>query len=202
MIERIIRRSEPPLTFACLCELLKIANNDEVVATLWQTCAVLRDVVRSPNECTPGTLLLHKNCSLGRALVATAGAINRPLPLYEIQWELNARFGPLFAQRSNAEIKRCLEQSRLFLRDSDGEFILDIHLDQLGLDEEAIRRACLEILSESNEIIGCDDLIERMETEEKVWEELSPDILGSLLRGDEAFQEVGRNRFRAKPCKP
>jgi hypothetical protein len=201
MIERIIRRSEPPLTFGYLCELLNVAYNDEVAAKLWETCAALREVVRSPDECTPGTLLLHKNCSLERALVATSGAINRPLPLYEIQWELNARFGPLFAQRSNAEINRCLEQSRLFLRDSDGEFILDIHLDQLGLDEEAIRRACLEILTDSNEIIGCDDLIERLEAEDKIWEDLSPDILGSLLREDEAFQEVGRNRFRAKPCK-
>ena len=86
-------------------------------------------------------------------------------------------------------------------RDADGEFILDIHLDQLGLDEEAIRRACLEILSDSNEIVGCDDLVERLETEGKDWEDLSPDILGSLLREDTAFQEVGHNRFRAKPCK-
>jgi hypothetical protein len=79
--------------------------------------------------------------------------------------------------------------------------MLDIHLDQLGLDEDAIRRACLKILAECNEIVGCDDLIERLEAEGKIWEELSPDILGSLLREDEAFQEVGRNRFRSKPCK-
>jgi Sigma-70, region 4/Bacterial RNA polymerase, alpha chain C terminal domain len=201
LIERIIRRSEPPLTFSYLCEVLNVPNNDELAAKLWQTCVSLRSIIRSPDECTPTTLLLHKSCSLERALVATARALNRPLPLYEFQWELNGRFGPLFAQRSNAEIRRCLEQSRLFLRDSDGEFILDIHLDQLGLDEEAIRQACLEILSDSNEIVGCDDLIERLEAEGKVWEELSPDILGSLLREDEAFQEVGRNRFRAKPCK-
>jgi hypothetical protein len=87
------------------------------------------------------------------------------------------------------------------VRNADGEFILDIHLDQLGLDEETIRKACLEILLDSNEIVGCDDLIERLESEGKVWEELSPDILGSLLRETDKFEEVGRNRFRAKPCK-
>jgi hypothetical protein len=79
------------------------------------------------------------------------------------------------------------------LRDADGEFILDIHLDQIGLDEKAIRMACFEILSDSNEIVGCDDLIERLEAEGKVWEDHSPDILGSLLRDDAAFQEVGRH---------
>jgi hypothetical protein len=201
MIDRVIRRSEPPVTFNRLCEALQISVEGALSAKLWQTCASLRSVIRSPDKRQPTTLLLHKSCSLERALVATARAVNRPLPLYEFQWELNARFGPLFAKRSNMEVRRCLEQSRLFLRNADGEFILDIHLDQLGLDEEAIRKASHEILSASNEIVGCDDLIERLEAEGKVWEELSPDILGSLLREDAAFQEVGRNRFRAKPCK-
>ena len=79
--------------------------------------------------------------------------------------------------------------------------LVDVHLDQLGLDGDAIRRACAEILSESKEIVGCEDLLERLEADGKTWEELSPDILASLLRDDAAFQEVGRDRFRVKTCK-
>jgi hypothetical protein len=201
LIDRIIRRSEPPVTFVRLCDVLQISVEGILADKLWQTSASLRSVIRSPDERHPTTLMVHKSCSLERALVATARALNHPLPLYEFQWELNTRFGPIFGQRSNAEIRRTLEQSRAFLRNAEGEFILDIHLDQMGLDGDAIRRTCLEILLESKEIVGCDDLIERMEAEGKIWEDLSSDILGSLLRGDDAFEEVGHNRFRAKPWK-
>jgi hypothetical protein len=90
----------------------------------------------------------------------------------------------------------------MFLRNAAGEFILDIHLSQLGLDADVIRRTCSEILSESREIVGCEDLLERLEADGKSWEDLSPDILASLLRDDATFQEVGRDRFRVKSCKP
>jgi hypothetical protein len=122
------------------------------------------------------------------------------MPAYEFQWELNTRFSPMFGQASSAEVSKTLGKSLFFLRNADDEFILDIHLEQLGLDEKAIRRACLDILSETNEIVGCDDLVERLEAEGRSWEELSPDILGSLLRESKDFQEVGHNRFRAQPC--
>src|SRR5207244_2064153 len=128
--------------------------------------------------------------------------VNRPLPLYEFQWELNERFGPLFATKPLNELRRALEQSSMFLRNAADEFILDIHLDQLGLDAVAIRRACAEILTESKEIVGCEDLLERLEADGKSWEELSPDILASILRDNAAFQEIGRDRFRVKSCKP
>jgi hypothetical protein len=114
---------------------------------------------------------------------------------------LNSNFGPLFANRESAEIRRCLEHSRFFLRDADDQFILDVHLDLLGLDEDAICSACREILAQSNEVVGCEDLMERLEAEGKIWEELSPDILGSVLRERQEFEEVGQNRFRATSCK-
>ena len=202
LIDRIIRRSEPPLTFQALCEILDVACESESEDKLWATCTSLGSVIASPGKLTPNTLMLHKSCSLERALVATARAVNRPMPVYEFQWELNTRFFPLFGQTSNAEVAKTLGKSLFFLRDADDEFILDVHLEQLGLDGKAIRRACLDILSEANEIVGCDDLIERLEAEGRSWEELSPDILGSLLRENKEFQEVGHNRFRAKPCTP
>jgi hypothetical protein len=98
------------------------------VDKLWQTCAAIPAILRLPDECTGITRLIHKACRLERALIATAREVNRPLPLYEFQWELNERFGPLFAMKTLDDLRRCLEQSPMFLRKANGEFILDIHL--------------------------------------------------------------------------
>jgi hypothetical protein len=201
LVQRVIRRATRPLTFARLAEILDTPATGDLADKLWQTCVALRDILRLPDEHSPDTRLIHQSCRLERALVATAREVNRPLPLYEFQWELNERFGPLFASKSSEELRRALEQSQFFLRNADDEFILDVHLDQLGLDADAIRRACAEILSESKEIVGCEDLLERLEADGKVWENLSPDILASLLRDDDGFQEVGRDRFRVNTCK-
>ena len=201
LVEKVVRRSDPPLLFVRLCEILAIANEGGLADKLWQTCTSLRSVVRSTDEQTPNARLFHKSCTLERALVVTARAVGRPLPLYEFQWELNSNFSPLFTDRESGEIRRCLEHSRFFLRDAEDQFILDVHLDSLGLDEGAIRSACLEILAQSSEVIGCEDLMERLEAEGKLWEELSPDILGSVLRASQEFEEVGQNRFRATSCK-
>jgi len=201
LVESVIHRAAPPLTFLRLCEILDVASAGELADKLWQTCSAMPDVIRVPEERSDTSRLVHRSCRLERALVATAGEVNRPLPLYELQWEVNARFGPLFATKPLDEYRRTLEQSTMFLRNAAGEFILDIHLDQLGLDAHAVRRACADLLSETNEIVGCEALLERLEADGKSREDLSPDILASVLRDDAAFQEVGRHRFRLKPCK-
>ena len=201
LVERIIRRATPPLSFARLCEILDVPAGGEFADNLWQTCSALRNVVRIPDECSESTRIIHRTCRLERALVATAREVNHPLPLYELVWELNERFGQMFNDKSQEDIRRCLEQCPLFLRNAAGQFILDIHLEQLGLDADAIRRACAEVLSQSNEIVGCEDLLERLEADGKSWEELSPDILASLLRDDPMFQEIGCDRFRLNACK-
>ena len=201
LVQRIIHRATPPLTFARLAEILDVPPTGELAGKLWRTCTASPDVLRIPEERSAGTRLIHRSCRLERALAATACEVNRAMPLYEFQWELNERFGPLFASKSPDDLRRALERSPMFLRNAAGEFILDIHLDQLGLDADMIRHACAEILSESKEIVGCEDLLERLEAAGKSWEELSPDILASLLRDNPTFQEVGRERFRVKSCK-
>lgn len=201
LVERVIRRAVPPLTFWRLCEILGIPCHGQLADKLWHTCSALPNVLRIPEDCSTTGRLIHKSCRLERALVATARELNRPLPLYEFHWELNDRFGPLFATKSPDELRRALEQNSMFLRNAADEFILDIHMDQLGLDANAIRGACAEVLAEANEIVGCEDLLERIETNGQSWEELSPDILSSMLRDDPTFQEVGCDRFRLKACK-
>lgn len=200
-VERIIRRAAPPLTFARLCDILDIPPSSALAGTLWQTSAAMSEVLRIPDERSDNTRLIHRTCRLERALVATAREVNRPLPLYEFAWELSERFGPLFNAKSQNDIRHTLEQCPMFLRNAAGQFILDIHLEQLGLDADAIRSACAEILTQSNEIIGCEDLLERLDADGRSWEELSPDILTSLLRDDPMFQEIGRDRFKLKSCK-
>ena len=165
IIDCVIRRAEPPLRLARLCEILNFSPKGKVVEKLWETCAALPSIIRLPDECSGVTRLIHKTCRLERALVATAREVSRPLPLYEFQWELNERFGPLFAMRTLDYLRRCLEQSPMFLRIAENEFILDIHLEQLGLDAEGIRGACFELLSETNEIVGCEDLLDRLEAD-------------------------------------
>jgi hypothetical protein len=123
------------------------------------------------------------------------------LPLYELNWELNDRFGALFTTKSLDDLRRCLEQSPMFLLNANNEYILDVHLEQLGLDCDAIRAACYELLSQTNEIVGCEDLLERLESDGKSWEDLSSDILASILREDATFQEIGSDRFRVQICK-
>jgi len=201
VVERIIRRADPPLTMKCLCEIVNIPANGQLAAKLWETCRLLKLVIRKPDKCSPETVLLHKKCSLERALVAIARQTDRPLPVYEIQWELNKYFGYLFGKRSLDEIKRCLGYSPMFVRDAEDNFILEVHLDRMGFDTAGIRDACFGILSQANEIVGCEDLLERLEAEGEGINDLSPEILAAMLRGGDEFEEVGRSRFRAKPCK-
>src|SRR5439155_17925300 len=78
LVQRVIRRATPPLTFTRLGEILDVSVAGELAGRLWQTCAALPDVLRIPEERSPGTRLIHRSCRLERALVATSGEVNRP----------------------------------------------------------------------------------------------------------------------------
>ncbi len=197
-VNRLIARSEPPMTFGDVCRILKIESHGELADRLWRTAKALPKVAIKPLQQTPDTLLIHKNWSLLRALRSVLANAERPLPAYEIQWELNERFRQTFGDKSVAEVERCLQQNNLFMRNVQGEYLLNKHLERDETETFNIRQACLEILSSENRIIDSDDLIERLATEAVEVENLSPDILATLLRDDEAFEEIGSNRFRVK----
>lgn len=199
-VGRAIHRSDPPLRFSHLCELMGIDVAGPLASKLWQTVETLSEVQVCPAERNPTATIVSDSCSLERALVGVAKQEGRPLPAYELQWKLNDYFGSLFSERSAAEVQRCLEQSSFFVRNAQHDFMLNTHLEQLGLDEEGIHESCLQVLSQSGELMSCEDLIEQLEAAGKVWEHLSADILASLLRGSDAFQEIGKNRFRVTPC--
>lgn len=198
-VNRIIARSEPPFTFGALCKMLDITADSRPAHRLWRTIQYLPKVRVESETQTAGTLLSHKSWSLEQALYTVLGRADQPLLAYEIQWKLNECFDSTFGDRSLTQIENCLGRSSLFVRNASGEYLLDTHVEHYTLDVGSLRQTCLEILSSRNEIVGCDDLLERIGAEGIEEETLSPSMLAALLRGDEAFEEVGTNRFRARP---
>jgi hypothetical protein len=197
-IERAVRRATPPLSFATLCDNLGIPADGAQAGILWKTCAGSSKLRRAPEKQSPETLLLHKSVSLEQSLATVARAKQHPSPAYELQWDLNAKFGGIFAHIGLNEIEERLARSKLFLRNNAGEFLLDESVDLGDFDLEALRAASIKSLSESHDIAACDELIERLEVQGFKLDELSADMLASILRGAKGLQEVGHQRFRAR----
>jgi hypothetical protein len=198
LVNRIVGRSEPPFSFGQLCSVLEISEDDPLVDRLWKTVQSLPKVRCRPNEKGPDTVLSHDSWSLERALSTLLTQASRALPPYEIQWELGDRFGPAFAGRSLSDVERALERTALFVRNTAGAYMLDHQLEEHLPDFANFRDACFEILSNCNEIVGCEDLLERIRAEGIDVKNVSTSMLASILRGDELFEEVGSQRFRAK----
>ena len=83
------------------------------------------------------------------------------------------------------------------MRNAAGEFLLDDDFELEDYDVDALRAASVKTLLESSDIADCNDLIERLELQGFDLEELSADMLASILRGCEGLREVGLQRFRA-----
>jgi DNA-directed RNA polymerase alpha subunit len=198
LVNRIIGRSEPPFSFGQLCSVLEVSEEPPLADRLWETVQSLPKVRCQPNEKGIDTVLSHDSWSLERALSSLLTQTSRALPPYEIQWELGDRFGPAFAGKSLSDVERALERNALFVRNTAGEYILDHQLEEHLPDFANFRDACFEILSNCNEIVGCEDLLERIRAEEIDVKNVSTSMLASILRGDESFEEVGSQRFRAK----
>jgi hypothetical protein len=197
-IERAVRRATPPMRFATLCDNLGISANGVQAEILWKTCAGSSKLRRAPEKQSPETLLLHKSVSLEQSLATIARAMQHPAPAYELQWDLNAKFGEIFAHIGLNEIEERLARSKLFLQNNAGEFLLDESVDLGDFDPEALRGASVKSLSESHDIAGCDELIDRLEVQGFELDDLSADMLASILRGAKGLQEVGHQRFRAR----
>ncbi len=85
------------------------------------------------------------------------------------------------------EIERCLRQNKIFIRDADGHYFLNKHLEHDATEAADIRQMCFEFLSSENQILGSDDLLERLAAEGPTIENLSNDIHATLLRNDATF---------------
>jgi hypothetical protein len=197
-IERAVRRATPPLKFATLCDNLGIQADGAQAEILWKSCAGSSKLRRAPDKQSPETLLLHKSVSLEQSLATIARARQHPAPAYELQWDLNTKFGEIFAHIGLNDIEERLARCQLFLRNNAGEFLLDESVDLEDFDLEALRAASIKLLAESRDIVPCEELIERLETQGFELDELSADMLASILRQAKGLQEVGHQRFRAR----
>lgn len=197
-IEREVGRLTPPVSFATLCNTFGVPVDGTQARLLWKTCAGSSKLRRAPDKQSAETLLMHKRVSLEQSLATVARALQRPALAYELQWELNARFGEIFADIGLNRIDERLQHSKRFLRNAAGEFMLDMDFDLADFDLEALRTASVKMLAESRDIAACDELIDRLEMQGFELDELSTDMLAFILRGAEGLQEVGHQRFRAR----
>jgi len=153
----------------------------------------------STDEQTPNARLFHKSCTLLNALWWStgkgSGAASATLP--EFQWELNSNFSPLFTDRESGEIRRCLDIAGFFSPRCWMTSSFRRSFDSLG-PTRTPSAACLEILAQLAKVVGCEDLMERLEAEGKIWEELIPRDSRSVLRDHvEHLKKSDQNRFRA-----
>jgi hypothetical protein len=197
-VERAVRRAPKPVSFQTLCQTFSIEATGEQADLLWKSCAGSAKLRRAPDQQGPDTLLLHKSVSLEQSLANISRILQRPMPAYELEWELKSRYGDLFDSFGLKKIEQRLEQSEWFLRDSAGMFFLDEDFNNEDFDPEAIRAAVTKSLAESMDIAGCDELIERLELLGFELDDLSEDMLASILRGAVGLQEVADQRFRAR----
>ena len=197
LVERTVRRSEPPVSFAALCGAFGIPAEGHLAGVLWKSCAGSDKLRRAPDCHDPATLLLHKTFSLEQALASIARTLGRAAPAYELEWELRAKFGDLFERVGLRQIEERLTQCPRFLRNTTGAFFLDADLDLEEFDLDALRAASVKALAESREILSCDDLLDRLELQGLEIEEMSAGMLASILRGGEGLEEVGHECFTA-----
>lgn len=198
IVERAIRRVDPPINFNRLCEIFRIPAEGPTAETLWETCAGSDRLRRAPERRSADTLLMHKAVSLEQALASIARALGKPAFAYELEWELRARFGQLFEHVRLQQLEERLDKSARFLRNANGAFFLDADLDLGAFDVDAVRAATVNIVRQEREILSSDQLLERLETQGFELEEMTRGILASVLRGSEELEEVGHQRFRAR----
>jgi len=197
IVERAVRRADPPIRFDALCEVFGVPISGVLGDALWKTCAASEKLRRAPDRCGPDSFLLHKIVSLEQALVTVSRTLGRPAPAYELEWELRGRFGDLFVVQLR-QIDDRLAKCPKFLQNADGNYFLDADLDFGEFDLDAIRTAAASALREAREILSCVELLERLELMGFDLEEMSEGMLASVLRSGEDFREVGNQRFRAK----
>jgi hypothetical protein len=198
IVEKVIRRMDPPITFAELCGIFRIPVEGPSAARLWKSCAGSGRLRRAPDRRVGDTLVMHKAVSLEQAVASLMRTLARPARAYELEWELRAKFGGLFANVRLQRIEKRLNRSPRFLRNAEGAFFLDADFDLAEFDVDAIRAAAAKLMREEREILSSDDLLVRLESQDFDLEGMTRGMLASILRGSVELEEVGRERFRAK----
>jgi len=116
----------------------------------------------------------------------------------EILWELFNSYGYAFKKKTILIIKKWVSNSRKFIRNIKNEYFINKNIENYVANLLDIQIKCFEILLEGNEIVGCTELLDRLESDGIDIHEITPTMLSAILRDDERFEEIGKNRFRIK----
>jgi Bacterial RNA polymerase, alpha chain C terminal domain/Sigma-70, region 4 len=199
LAERAVRREQKPVSFRELCRIFSIDERGEEADLLWQSCASASKLRRVPDQRGPETFLLHNQVSLERTLATLLRTLRQPASPRDLQRQLNANFGQSFVLVGLKELEKRLRQSRLFVCDANGNFSLDAEVNEEEFDPDTLRSAATKILAESQEAMDCDELIERLRLMELNVEDISSDMLETILLGTPALQAVAGKKFQISP---
>src|SRR5439155_12130770 len=78
IVERVVRRVDPPIKFAEPCKVFRIPAKGRAADLLWKSCAGSKWLRRAPDRRGENTLLMHKAVSLEQALASIARTFARP----------------------------------------------------------------------------------------------------------------------------
>jgi len=198
IINRIIKRAEAPFTMNDLCVILNISNAGRLFEIVWKTVKSLENVRVVEKPYCADSILSHKSWTYTRSIYSILERENRPMLIDEILWELFNSYGYAFKKKTILIIKKWVSNSRKFIRNIKNEYFINKNIENYVANLLDIQIKCFEILLEGNEIVGCTELLDRLESDGIDIHEITPTMLSAILRDDERFEEIGKNRFRIK----
>ena len=119
-VSDLMAGTEPPLTFADLCRLMKISPHGKLAGQLWQTVHALPRMRCRPDQQAPETLLWHRIWKFEYLLCLILEKAGKPLPFDRIQAKLIAGLKP--DAQVPTDLAQRLQQSRLFVCDRQGRY--------------------------------------------------------------------------------
>ena len=121
-VSQALAGTEPPVTFADLCRMMKIAAQGPLADQLWQTVHSLPGLKCRPDQQASETRLWHRKWRLEYLLCLILEKAEKPLSVKTIEAQLNARLKE--GAEAPADLKQRLRQSRLFVCDWQGCYAL------------------------------------------------------------------------------
>ena len=199
LLDSIIKRAEPPISFSALCGILSIdPGADSAAEILWSAVNRLPGVLVSHRRDKNTATLIHKEWHISHILYSILFSAERPLSLEEVYWAFKDGFKELYPHAGMNTLKRYLQNHCMIVQDNTGEYMPHMHMERIGIDSDVVADRCRDVLCRKREIVGCEDLLERIKMEGVNVKNISPSMLGALLRSRrDLFEEVGRHLFRA-----
>lgn len=198
LLDRVIRKLEPPISFGDLCAVFRVESNGALSRRLWVNIQGLDTVILDSDNEENSSFVFHSKWSLHTLILGLLRMSEDPMRFYEIQWKLRDIFGFSGRAIKKKEIQKVLNRSPSIIKQNDGKFILLECIDDLNIDREEIYSFARDILKASKALLSTSDVLETIHTKTTDNENLSVGLLSSILRDRQEFEAVGTNFFRLK----